>query len=292
MLALGLSAPAAAALALPVAHVDVELAGAKARAQAPAQMPGIELPRAEEIPLAAASLAAPAPAALPLALPSLALVTGAPFDALPFATAPVTLVPDRDAPPAPPPEVQAAAAGGAAILLAERAGLGRLAAMALAALYSRLRPSQLLDHERRDRVVQLVRERPGIGPSEIAAALGTGWGVTTYHLDRLERAGLVTSQRVGQHRCYFLPGAVPRDAQGSVGLFRVDTTRRVAQLVRERPGIAQRDLAATLGLSASATSKQVSRLEAAALVRRESDGDGLRLYPEPSLSGALAPASA
>lgn len=185
---------------------------------------------------------------------------------------------------------QVAAASGAALLwlILERFGLGR----ALAAMYFRVQPGELLEHERRERVVTLVRERPGIGPSEIAQDLGTGWGVTSYHLDRLERAGLVASQRVGNHRCYFLPGAVPRDQQKTVGLFRADTTRRVAQLVVERPGIPQSQLVKELGLSASAASKQLSKLESASLLRREPGEGGLRLYPEPALPAVLAPAMA
>ena len=106
-----------------------------------------------------------------------------------------------------------------------------------------------------------------------------GWGVTIHHLDMLERAGLLTSQRAGHHRCYFLPGSVPREQQGTVALLRADTTRRVAHLVAKRPGLAQRQAANELGLSASAMSKQVARLEAASLLRREATGEGQRLYP-------------
>ena len=179
----------------------------------------------------------------------------------------------------------AATVGGLALawLLLEKLG----AARALVALYFRVQPGELLEHERRERVLTLVRERPGIGPSEIAQDLGTAWGVTSYHLDRLERAGLVASQRVGHHRCYFLPGAVPREQQRTVGLFRADTTRRVAELVARRPGIGQSQLCSELGLSASAASKQLARLVATGLVRREGDRSGMRLYPEPSLVAAV-----
>lgn len=209
----------------------------------------------------------------------------------PLAPEPRTSLADDDAPApaAPPVAVQTAAATGMLWLLVERLGLGRALGAAFAALYFRVQPNELLDHERRERVVQLVRERPGIGPSDVANALGTGWGVTSYHLDRLERAGLVTSQRVGQHRCYFLPGAVPRDQQRTVGLFRGDTTRRLAEHVRAKPGLTQSQICAELGLSASAASKQISRLEAAALVRREARDGAQRVYPLPTLSGALAP---
>ena len=110
-------------------------------------------------------------------------------------------------------------------------------------------------------------------------ALGTSWGVTQYHLDRLEKAGLLTSQRTGHHRCYFLPGAVKREDQKTVALFRVDTTRRVAELVVAKPGLTQTQLCAELGISASAMSKQVSRLESAGLVRREAGEGAARLFP-------------
>lgn len=160
----------------------------------------------------------------------------------------------------------------------------------LALLYFRVQPDQLLDHERRERVVALVRERPGIGPSELAAALGAGWGAAMHHLDRLERAGFVTSRRMGHHRCYFVPGALPKDAQAQVGLFRGATARRIAQLLLEKPGLTQTQLCDALDLSASAASKQLTRLEAAALVRREAAREGVRVFPQPDLSRALAPA--
>jgi DNA-binding IclR family transcriptional regulator len=80
---------------------------------------------------------------------------------------------------------------------------------------------------------------------------------------------------------------VPREAQKQVGMFRADTTRRVAKLVSEQPGIAQSQLCQTLGLSASAASKQLSRLEAASLVRREPEAGTLRLYPGVALAGAV-----
>lgn len=230
-------------------------------------------------------------------------IAALPPGALPLASVPIAALPIPDAPayapetpiafafPAPPaappisdapPTVTAAAGASLLWLLLDRLGLGRALLGAFGALYFRVQPNELLEHERRERVIQLVRERPGIGPTDVAHALGTGWGVTTYHLDRLERAGLVTSQRVGQHRCYFVPGAVRREDQRAVGLVRGDTTRRVAQLVAERPGLTQSQLATQLGLSASAASKQVAKLVDAGLLRREATSVGQRLYAQPS----------
>lgn len=280
-LVLALAAPTALALGLPAARVEVHVGDAAVAADTRAAVPVPHVGSIDGV----ASTARPLLPALPIDAPL-------PEIAAPFSPpdAPTTMGGERAAaPPAPPQAVQAAAATGVLWLILERLGLGRALVGAVALLYSRLAPNELLDNERRERVVALVRARPGIGPQEIGQMLGMNWGVTSYHLDRLEGAGLLTSQRVGQHRCYFVPGAMPKDAQATVGLFRGDTTRRVAQLVREKPGIGQGELAAALGLSASATSKQVSRLETAALVRREATGNGTRLFPQPALD-ALAPA--
>lgn len=279
---LALLAPTAGALGLAGVSVDVGASAGPVEVAARAEPAALE-PTALAQPLAvvvAAPILPRASVAPPALGPPAALVPPSPVTLDPRVPAAVGASGAVAAP-------QVAAASGAALLwlILERFGLGR----ALAAMYFRVQPGELLENERRERVITLVRERPGIGPSEIAQDLGTGWGVTSYHLDRLERAGLVASQRVGNHRCYFLPGAVPRDQQRSVGLFRADTTRRVAQLVVERPGIPQSELVKTLGLSASAASKQLSKLEGASLLRREPGDGGLRLYPEPTLAGVLAP---
>lgn len=281
-LILALAAPTAVALGLPAsASADVRVGELSVSLATPSSLGATELAAIE-----GAVVDAPPLAPILSAQPPLAEIA-APFTP---PDAPSTMGEAREPVPPAPAAVQAAAATGLLWLVLERLGLGRAMIGAGALLYSRLAPNELLDHERRERVVSLVRARPGIGPQEIGKALGMNWGVTSYHLDRLEGAGLLTSQRVGQHRCYFVPGAVPRDAQAKVGLFRGDTTRRVAELVREKPGIGQSELAAALGLSASATSKQLSRLEKEALVRREASGNGMRLFPQPALDSALTPA--
>lgn len=189
-----------------------------------------------------------------------------------------------------PPAI--AAVGLLAILQAF--GAFRALAVGGVALYSRLAKSDLLDNEHRDKVYRLVQESPGIGLTEITQRAGLGWGTTVYHLDRLERAQMVTSERVGAHRCYFPMGAVPRAARKGIGALKADTTRSVAAFLATRPGASQTDLCEGLGLSASAASKQVTKLESAGLVRRERDGKTVRLWPAETLHPLLgdAPAAA
>lgn len=221
-------------------------------------------PAAIELPEGAAPLAPAEPLFAPVAR-----------DALP-GDAPLWWAPPFD--PMVPAEVAATAAGGAALLLV---GLG---------LYSRLARGQLLDHERRDAVYKLVQGGPGISLTDIAQRTGLGWGATVYHLERLEKGGFLSSEKSGAKRCFFPVGAVARDARAPLATLREEQLRVVATYVHERPGTTQGEMADALGISASAASKQVTKLESAGLVLREREWKTVRLLPGPKLAELLQPA--
>ena len=108
-----------------------------------------------------------------------------------------------------------------------------------------------------------------------------------YHLDRLERAGFVASERGGLHRCYFPVGTVAREARKGLGALKADTTRSIAEFLVTRPGATQSELCEALRLTPSAASKQVSKLEEAGLVRRERDWKTVHLHPTEALPTLL-----
>lgn len=180
-----------------------------------------------------------------------------------------------------------AAAGFLAVLQA--LGAWRLLGFGAFAMYSRLAKSELLDNTHRDRVFQLIRDTPGLGVSEIAQRTSLGWGTTVYHLDRLERAQMVTSERGGLHRCYFPIGTVGRDERKAHGLLKGDTTRSIATFLVGRPGATQTEMCEALGMTPSAASKQLTKLENAGLVRREREWKTVRLFPEGPLPGLVSP---
>lgn len=200
---------------------------------------------------------------------------------------PLGPIPEEVVEAAPP----ALAAAGLLALL-QAFGAFRFAGLGAMALYSRLANSDLLDNEHRDKVYRLVQQTPGLGLTEICKESGLGWGTTVYHLDRLERAQMVASERVGMHRCYFPMGTVPRQARKGIGALKTDTTRSIAQFLVTRPGASQTEVCEGLGLSASAASKQITKLEGAGLVRRERDGKTVRLYPADDLQPLLGDAPA
>jgi predicted transcriptional regulator len=170
------------------------------------------------------------------------------------------------------------------LALLQALGAFRFAGLGAFALYSRLTRSNLLDNEHRDRVYKLIQETPGLNVSEIGKRTRLGWGTTVYHLDRLEREGFVAAERGGLHKCYFAVGLVDRDARKAAAQLKDGPRRDVAAVLLATPGITQGELATALGMSPSAASKQVTKLEAAGLVRRERDWKTVRLYPGPALA--------
>lgn len=182
------------------------------------------------------------------------------------------------------PEV-VATAGFLALLQA--LGVWRVLGVGAFALYSRLTKSDLLDNGHRDRVYKLIQENPGLGLSQISQITGLGWGTTVYHLDRLERVGFVASERGGLHKCYFPVGTVAKETRKGIGALKADTTRSIAAFLVSKPGATQTELCEALGLSASAASKQVSKLEEAGLVRREREWKTVRLIPNETLPALL-----
>jgi predicted transcriptional regulator len=61
---------------------------------------------------------------------------------------------------------------------------------------------------RQEDVTQLLSREPGLSQSDLALRLGLQRKAAQYHLDRLEEAGVVRSDRAGRKTVYFLPDPV------------------------------------------------------------------------------------
>lgn len=147
----------------------------------------------------------------------------------------------------------------------------------LLALYTRLRPSRMLDHPVRARIVAMVQEHPGITFSELARRLDIAAGQLTHHARMLEKAGIVFSTADGQTRRFFHVAHGRSEAVAPLG-------ERAVALVRERPRHAS-ELARELGVSRQALHYHLKQLVAdGRLVARP---DGREVWLEaPTVSAA------
>lgn len=191
-----------------------------------------------------------------------------PSDAGEAAAAATTIeAPTDDTLPGPMVFAAAAGAGASAGLWLTRRHWWPL----LLPLYTRLRPSAILDHPVRRRIADLVQQNPGVTFGELARLAGIAPGQLTHHARMLERAGVVFSSPDGQTRRFF-----------HVGTGRLASvpplSQRVMDLLRERPRRSS-ELARELGVSRQALHYHVKHLVAEGKLVARADGRDTWLEP-------------
>ncbi|HLE46099.1 MAG TPA: NosD domain-containing protein, partial [Thermoplasmata archaeon] len=126
-------------------------------------------------------------------------------------------------------------------------------------LYSRLSRDKVLESYTRGRVFEYIELNPGAHFNGILAALGLNNGSLVYHIEVLQREGLVTSRQEGMYRRFYPRGTElpPLLENGTT-----EAQQRVLKAIEEMPGITQKELARFLGLRQSTLAYQIERLSA------------------------------
>lgn len=154
-----------------------------------------------------------------------------------------------------------------------------------ALLYTRIAKENLLDHERRDALLQGIREHPGTAVADLVKLTGVPRNTAVYHLARLEREGLVSSMREGRTRMYFAPGALHNRANSeALAALRHDTSRAIAMQIGQEPGLDQNSLCQKFGLAPSLAHWHADRLVSSGIVEKRREGRRVRYYPGASFS--------
>lgn len=183
----------------------------------------------------------------------------------------------------------AIAALGAAVVLAplsRREWWRYLAVAPFLPLYTRLAKRDVLDHKMRERIHQLVKDRPGIHYTALKEATQLNAGALVHHLRTLERHGLVTSRREGILRRFFPVGArLPPPPEVPL----TPTQARILDLLAQR-AMTQRELADALGITQQGASYHVKTLERKGQLGARRDGAELRYFRTPP--GPAAPPDA
>ncbi|MBW3582008.1 MAG: winged helix-turn-helix transcriptional regulator [Euryarchaeota archaeon] len=170
------------------------------------------------------------------------------------------------------------AAIGAAAWKLKGAGLGGLL------LFSRVSRSKALEHDARSEIYELVKGNPGISAHEVVERLGLGWSTVTYHMGVLERTELVVAHKEGRHRRYFdrTSGLFANGRKKVVSVLKNETSARIAEAVRDRPGLVQRRIAEEFGLAPSSVNWHIKRLVESGLVVKERAARAMALRPGPA----------
>ena len=148
----------------------------------------------------------------------------------------------------------------------------------LMGLFSRIDKDELLEHERRARIYELIKQNPGIHLSEIARELEYAWGTTLHHLRKLRADHLILFKDVGHHKSFFINGSGLTEIQmQAMSLVKNGTLANLAQYLELHPRVSLKELSEALNISPPLAAFHIRKLEKAGFVSKVRDGKSVRL---------------
>jgi len=128
----------------------------------------------------------------------------------------------------------------------------------------------LLQLDTRRAIYDYVKRCPGAHLRGVEREVGLPFGQVLYHLDYLERNGLVVAKKDGGFKRYFVTNHIGRKEKQFLSMFRHDLPRKVAILLLLNPGQSHRELLECLSISGSTLSFHLNKMvDSGLLVRRE-----------------------
>jgi predicted transcriptional regulator len=130
-------------------------------------------------------------------------------------------------------------------------------------MYTRLKQEMVLDNFVRGQIYGHICENPGLHLSEIKKRLVVPNGTLVYHLRTLEREGLIKSYQNGAGRVFY-----SSKVKVSKELIHLTKAQRwILQIIKQKPGISQKELSKETGLSDSTVNRIVHELREQGMVR-------------------------
>ena len=141
------------------------------------------------------------------------------------------------------------------------------------AIFSRIRRSNVLKHETRDRICTHINENPGEHFNAIKDELGLSTGVLSYHIERLEKEKFISSRMEGKFKRFYPPFW---DKPPEVHLSEVQEI--LLEQIKRRPGISQSDLGNRIGRNRKVVNYQAHQLRELGFIDIEKDGRESKCY--------------
>ena len=122
------------------------------------------------------------------------------------------------------------------------------------------------------RVFLFIQENPCCHLRKIKSELAISMGTAQYHLDKLEKAGKVTSNKRGLFKYYFPVGIFHDKEKNLLEVLSHETARDILMFIIERTNPTQTDIAERIGVSAASISWHVKRLAELAIISETKEG--------------------
>lgn len=130
----------------------------------------------------------------------------------------------------------------------------------------------ILDQPTRLEINNFIKSNPGVHFRGICDGLSLSIGVVQYHLEVLERAGVITCHMDGQNKRFFLSGAFTKTDMTLISLAKHETTAKILTILSQDSSALHRDIAHTLGVTSQALTWQMNQLKKMGMIDTEKTG--------------------
>lgn len=131
---------------------------------------------------------------------------------------------------------------------------------------------EALELENRRNIFRFVSDNPGAYFREIQKGLELATGVLEYHLGYLVKEKLLSTEKEGKKRRYFVSQDVPHPDKRTLGLMRQKTPRRIAIYALLNPNCSFQDLLGEFTISKSTLSFHLKKLLRARILESTKKG--------------------
>ena len=126
--------------------------------------------------------------------------------------------------------------------------------------------------ETRRTVYDTVVSHPGIHLRELERITSLPLGVVRYHLDRLQREGLIFSEEDPYFKRFFPKGRIPNVPTDTFAALRQESLRKIVLYLLSNPGSTHASMMSAMDMPASTLSTYLSILLSKDVVKRERRG--------------------
>jgi predicted transcriptional regulator len=145
--------------------------------------------------------------------------------------------------------------------------------------YRRITAKNLMNNERRHKILELIRRYPGIDLNGLTRYSGCNESTLRYHLELMEEEKVIRSSILGKSLHFFEKRArFSFNEERLLSYYSNASAGRILSLVYEHPGITRRDLAAFLGIASPTVTRMVQILVSEGCIRLQKDGKFTRHY--------------
>ncbi|MFX1449927.1 MAG: winged helix-turn-helix transcriptional regulator [Promethearchaeota archaeon] len=131
-----------------------------------------------------------------------------------------------------------------------------------------------LEQNTRSRIYNLILEDEGIHLREVCRKLDKKMGVIQYHINVLEKAGLINSLKDGRYRRFFVNNHPNSDSKRNliISVLKREPSYKILQTLLENNKVYHNDLANLLQISSQAITWHIKRLQAYEIIDCEKEG--------------------